>query len=646
MGAPPNLRRYVVSVGPGTGRARGESVITQLTGNGRVLLTVNEDGDWNELFYPYPGQFQQLREMRIGVFDVPAARFSWLRRGNGYAIQQAPFGPGHLPESIWNGHGLRLEVRDHVHPNHDLVVRTLRLRADPPRPVRLFAYHAFQIAESMYQDTAYVDPAVPSLMHYKRGYFFEFFADPTFTRAVCGEHTLKGLRGTYVDAEDGRLEGRPVAHGAADSVMEWDLEPKSDRDTEILLFMAIGRSLPGVHQVREYVRTGGSQRFVRESEAFWDTWAARRLPNPPKGLSDRARDLYRSSVLILRHSTGSNGAIIASPDTRSLVASGDTYNFCWWRDGGYVSKAMDEAGLYENADRFLDFARSCQNPDGSFFHRHFPDGAIGSTWHPPPFLQIDQTATVIAAAWHHFKRGGDPDILLDLWPLVKGAAVFLSSFRDPETGLPAPSFDLWEERLGIHTYSTAAVIHALERAARIAQEIGKDGSPWQQASAEIREAAVRHLWSPELNRFVRSISPRDERVDASVLFALKLGLIPWSDPRARVVVDGIEKRLWAADRGGLARYEGDVYYGPENPWIICTLWLAEARLQLGERDRARELIEWVAAHATPTRLLPEQIDRGTGEPKSATPLTWSHSTFVDVVHKYAESEAHGRVPEE
>jgi len=309
-------------------------MITQVTGNGRLLLTVNENGDWNELFYPFPGQFQHLREARLGVFDVSGSKFTWLRRGNGFEIHQMPYGTGHLPQSIWKGHGLTISVRDHVHPNHDLVARVFRVRAESSRPVRLFAYHAFQIAESMYQDTAFVDPSIPSLVHYKRGYFFEFFADPPYTRAVCGEHTLKGLQGTYVDAEDGRLEGRSVAHGAADSVMEWDFDAKPDHDVEIRLFLAAGRSLPAVHQVRDYVRHGGSARFIQESEAFWETWVQRRLPHPPQALSAWARDVYRSSVLLLRHSTGPNGAIIASPDTRSLVAAGDTYNYCWWRDGG------------------------------------------------------------------------------------------------------------------------------------------------------------------------------------------------------------------------------------------------------------------------------------------------------------------------
>jgi oligosaccharide amylase len=613
-------------------------VITQLSGNGRLLLTVNEHGDWNELFYPYPGQFQQLREARLGLYDVRASKFAWLRRGNGFTIEQHPFGAGQLPESTWAGDGVRLAVRDHVHPNHDLIVRVIRLRAEPARPLRLFAYHAFQIAESMYQDTAYVDPAVPSLVHYKRGYYFEFFADPAFTHAACGEHTLKGLQGTYVDAEDGRLEGRAVAHGAADSVMEWDVEPSEGGEAELQIFLVAARSLPGAHEVRDYVRLGGPGRFVREAERFWESWAERRLPHPPKGLSQLGREVYRASVLLMRHVTGPNGAIVASPDTRSLVAAGDTYNYCWWRDGGYIAKAMDEAGLYEGATKFLGFAQQCQNADGSFFHRHFPDGALGSTWHPPPFLQIDQTATVIAAAWHHFKRGGDPDVLVTLWPLVKGAANFLSDFRDPATHLPRPSFDLWEERMGVHAYSTAAVAHALERAARIASEIGKDPAPWRRASEEVREAAVGRLWDPDLGRFVRSVEPRDERLDASLLLALKLGLLPWDDPRARTAVDAIERRLWAPPLGGLARYEGDAYYGRENPWIVCTLWLAEARLRLGDVRRCHELIEWVVARATPTHLLPEQVDRETGEPRSATPLTWSHSTFVDVVHKFAESE--------
>jgi GH15 family glucan-1,4-alpha-glucosidase len=100
------------------------------------------------------------------------------------------------------------------------------------------------------------------------------------------------------------------------------------------------------------------------------------------------------------------------------------------------------------------------------------------------------------------------------------------------------------------------------------------------------------------------------------------------------MVEAVEKNLWNETVGGVARYEGDTYYGKQNPWILCTLWLAEAHLVMGNAGRCRELIEWAAKTAGPTYLLAEQLDSTTGQHTSVTPLVWSHSTFVDVVHEY------------
>ncbi len=538
-----------------------------------------------------------------------------------------------MPETRYRGLGAELSIREHVHPNHDLLIRVLRLSAEAGRKFRLFAYHSFKIEESMYQETAYVDPEMHSVVHYKRNYYFEIFSEPAFDIAVCGEHTLKGLKGTYVDAEDGMLDGRAISHGAADSALQWELTARGREPVLVRLFLALGRAPEATRRLRQYIRSGDPTRFEREAQAFWGTWLARHPPQIPAGFGPRAHHLYQASVMVMRHVSGQNGSIIASPDTTSLLIGGDSYNYCWWRDGGYIAKAMDEANLYDNAHRFLRFAAQCQRPDGSFLHRHFPDGSIGSTWHPPPFLQVDQVGTVIAAIWHHFKLRADLDTLLELWPTVKSAAEFLTQFRDLPTGLPKPSYDLWEEREGIHAYSTAVVVHALERAARIALELGKDGERWRQVGRSMHDAAIAKFWDADRQRFVRSVNPLDERLDASVLLGLKLGLLDWSDPRARITVDTIEKRLWNAKVGGLARFEGDTYYGLENPWIICTLWLAEARLLLGETDRCREIIQWVTEHAEPSYLFPEQVDAQSGEARSATPLTWSHSTYVAVLHK-------------
>ncbi|MCI4349318.1 MAG: glycoside hydrolase family 15 protein [Thermoplasmata archaeon] len=612
-------------------------MIAQLAGNGRVLLTLNDLGEWEDLFYPYPGQFQHLREARLGLFDVDQSRFQWLRPGGEIALTGQVPSVENYPTTAWAGDGLALTTEEIVHPNHDLVLRIVRMRSETERRLRLFSYQSFSIAESMFQETAYVDPTSWSLVHYKRGYYFELFGDPAFDHAVCGEHTLKGLKGTYVDAEDGRLEGRTIAHGAADSVIQWDVHLAPGVESTVRIVLAIGRGPEAVHRLRDDVRATGPRRFETESKAYWQAWITRHLADRLNGFGEPIRRLSRSSVLVLKHLAGANGAIIASPDTRPLATGGDSYNYCWWRDGGYVSEAMELAGLRDYSERFLRFAMRCQGPGGAFLHRHFPDGEIGSTWHPPAFLLIDQTATVVSATWHHLETGADPDMILELWPMVKSAANFLTEFRDESTKLPAASYDLWEERFGIHLYSSAAVAHALERASRIANVLGKDHPRWQIAAEEIRSAALTQFWDPGLGRFIRSIAPRDERIDASTLLALDLELLEPTDPKFAGTVETITKRLWSSKIGGIARYERDEYFGHENPWIVCTLWLAAAHLRMGDRTRCRELIDWTITHATPTGLLPEQVDSLIGEPKSATPLAWSHAALLEIVHRYRQT---------
>src|SRR5690348_9719840 len=120
-------------------------MISQLTGNGRVLLTIDETGEWTGLFYPYPGQFQHLRETRLGLYDVSERRFTWLRDRGTFEFHQEYPGPGHAPRSIWADGGLTTTVEDYVHPNHDLIIRIVRFDSDRPREVRLFSYHSLSI---------------------------------------------------------------------------------------------------------------------------------------------------------------------------------------------------------------------------------------------------------------------------------------------------------------------------------------------------------------------------------------------------------------------------------------------------------------------------------------------------------------------
>jgi GH15 family glucan-1,4-alpha-glucosidase len=244
---------------------------------------------------------------------------------------------------------------------------------------------------------------------------------------------------------------------------------------------------------------------------------------------------------------------------------------------------------------------------------------------------------------------------------VRTAADFMCSFREPRTKLPAASFDLWEERRGIHAFTPAAVWAGLDAARQFASAFGQrsHAERYGIAADEIKAAALEHLYDEDRGRFVRTLNVlpdgtivKDSTIDISLAGVWLFGMLPADDPRVVATMKAIEQRLWVRTAiGGLARYENDYYMQvsqdvanvPGNPWFIGTLWLAEHYTELAKTTadlrRPRELLEWCVSKALPSGVLAEQVHPYTGDPISAAPLTWSHAGFVSAVRRYARKAA-------
>jgi len=232
-------------------------------------------------------------------------------------------------------------------------------------------------------------------------------------------------------------------------------------------------------------------------------------------------------------------------------------------------------------------------------------------------------------------------------PLIKSSADFLCQYRDPETGLPDESYDLWEERRGILSFTVGVVFGGLTAASLFCTIFGEEeiADRYRKVAAGIRDAASVHLWRDDLNRFCRMIyrNPRggkeiDATCDASLWGLFAFGLYSVDHPKISSTFTTLREKLWVKTQvGGMARYENDLYQQvspavPGNPWFICSLWLADYLTEKAANEkelaRALEIMEWVCNHALPSGVLAEQINPITGEPISVSPLTWSHATFV------------------
>jgi len=268
-------------------------------------------------------------------------------------------------------------------------------------------------------------------------------------------------------------------------------------------------------------------------------------------------------------------------------------------------------------------------------------------------IQEDETALVLWALWQHYEQFRDIEFIKPLYKsLIKHAADFLMNYRDTETGLPLPSYDLWEERQGILTFTVSTVYGGLIAASKFTDAFGEKelSQDYYEGAKRLREGMDRYLYLEKEGRFARMINFKqdgsieiDSTIDASLYGIFAFGAYSPEDEKVKNTMNQVYTRLWNPKIGGLARYENDPFYRADpqaqgNPWFVTTLWLAQYWIALAKEKKdlkpALEILEWVAAHALPSGVLAEQINPLTQAPLSVSPLTWSHGTYITVVQEY------------
>lgn len=630
-------------------------------GNGSLLVNFDDKYQIRDIYFPHVGQEDHTKGFPSRLGAWVDGEFTWVSDSE-WTRDLRYIGDSAITDVLLTHSALNVQIRCHdVVAEHDNVFLRYFKITDlvGGRDIRVFLHHDFRIYETKKGDTAFYDPATHAVIHYKRDRYFLINTSPHFAQFATGRKAFKHSEGTWRDAEDGELSNAAITEGSVDSTLAVHLNGSG----EFFVWIAAGRSYGEVSELDQNIRDiGAASIFEKVSEASQQL-LARSTADLTKLPQDVA-DLYRRSLLILPTQIDRNGAIIAATDHDVTIRATDHYAYMWPRDGAFVANALDLAGHHDLSRNFFDLCSRILDHRGYFLQKYNPDGTPGSGWHSSwdhwrqrslAPIQEDETALVLWALGEHYRLTNDLDFVERMYPtLVTRAADFLLSFRDENTGLPLPSWNLWEDRRGIHTFTCATVVTGLRAAGDLAKLLGNDqpSAIYRRASDEIVTAMSDHLYSPSLGRFLRSLEAdaadnlsSDATVDASLFGIFYFGCFTADDPRVGGTMRAVEDKLLNRGLyGGVARFEGDGYMRvseryPGNSWFICTLWLAEWYIALGELDKALKLLDSIPPLACPSGVLAEQYDPDTGEPLSVSPLTWSHSTYVATVHSYLRTSS-------
>ncbi len=639
-------------------------------GNGNILVNLDHLGQVRDFYFPYVGLENQVGGHfvhRIGAFVD--GTLSWLHDdGWQISVESEDTVLAGKIQAINSRLGVSLLITDLVYNEKNIFLRRVivkNTRPDTARSIIIFFNQQFEMYESHMAHTVYYDPVRKVIIHYRNRRTFLINAQIEgrgFDDYSTGVFGTEGKEGTHKDAEDGVLAKNNIEHGQVDSVIGLTANYQPLEEKLIYYWLTVGESINEVGTLNEYALEHGPGHLVETTRNFWRAWVTRQNFNF-HGLEENIISLFNKSLLVMRTHVSGNGAIIASGDSNILQKGKDTYCYVWPRDAAIAALALSEAGDTHVAKLFFGFCNRVISKDGYFMHKYSPDESLGSSWHPwvrdgkfqlP--IQEDGTALVLHTLWRYYEISKDLEFIESIYnSLIKKTADFLVLYRDEQTGLPKPSYDLWEERFGVTTFTAASVVGALAAAAKFAKLLGKKKSEviYQEASESVRQAILSLLYDSDNHRFCKLLRLTgdelhyDLTIDASTAHGLStFDILPPDDKRLIKEIADAKQALEVNSKiGGLARYQNDAYNRSNpsfqgNPWFITTLWFAQTSIKAAKNEAdlesAKEALRWCARYASESGLLAEQLDPVTGEPLSVSPLVWSHAEFVRTVIQYLD----------
>jgi GH15 family glucan-1,4-alpha-glucosidase len=478
---------------------------------------------------------------------------------------------------------------------------------------------------------------------------------------------LDGTVQLQVEVEPrGGAEMRPALSG---------LSVQAARRPDLRLHVRSNRALEGLRTVHDLSRGerldvvlswGRSHRhhgldaeaMLRATVDAWRRWMRGfRYAGPEEPLVRRA-----AITLKLLDSYVEGSAVAAATSSLPAPIGGVRnwdYRYTWIRDAAFTVFAMRRIGFSQESDAFLGWVLDALEREGSRRVRimYTLDGEPVPDEHEDPELegyrgsapvrwgngaadqlQHDLYGEILDCADQWSRSGGRIEPYL--WQGLAGLA------NTAQTAWQEPDQGIWEVRSEgrVFTYSAAMCQVALDRAAAIAERLQLPGplEQWRAEANKLQSLILNQSWDDQWQTLSDHLGGGGS-LDASLLALPLRRVVPADHPRMVATTPAVAERL-SAGGGLLYRYlhtdSPDGIAGDEGAFLLCSFWLVDNLAQQGRLEEAAELYSSLCARASPTGLLPEQINPSTGEFMGNFPQAFSHIGVIFSGVTLAAAERH------
>jgi GH15 family glucan-1,4-alpha-glucosidase len=393
-----------------------------------------------------------------------------------------------------------------------------------------------------------------------------------------------------------------------------------------------------------------AERFLERTLDYWRRWVkGTRIPRDYQG------EVIRSALALKLHQYEDTGALLAATTTSlpEHPRSGRTwdYRFCWLRDAYFTLNAFERLGHSEEMELFLGYLRNRAEERGGLLQPAYRISGDAAA----PERELDHLAgfngdgpvRIGNQAFEHVQNDAYGEMVLavsrlfldkrfvgEIPPLT--ALEIVGGLLDQITAhLDEPDAGPWEFRGGTRLHSFSVLMHwaGARRAVEVAEALGDEAlaSRARDVERQASELLDTRCWNDGAGAITQVAG--EDQLDAALLLAVHLGLLPADDPRAASHVDAIRTRL-SVDGGLLRRYDSSDDFGiTQAAFTVCTFWLVEALAIIGRTDEARELFERLLELHNGLGLYSEDILPGTLEQSGNFPQTYSHVGLINAAFR-------------
>lgn len=567
-----------------------------LVGNSKILGCLSDKAEILRLYYPNIDYFQLINFFSLGIYD--SNKVYWFKDAE--AVNQ--YYDGNIVYTELKVNDVSVTIRDYILPDKNIFVRALKFM----KPSNLLVYSGLNSDVNKKVSSMYADN---TLIQYSQDMYMA-----TFSKKDVYRYQINNVK-DYIE-KPSSFNGEDYIGMSEEAVISYE------DVSEISLYITLDSKLAECLESVKWCKEQDENMLYKSTKTYWEDYMKpfEKLDFLKSISKVNEREIIKRTIYMYKLlSNDETGAVLASPDVDENYTRCGRYGYCWPRDALFINEALYILEMKDHLNKFYNvWAKRAQLSSGLFEQRYYANGELAPSWG----LQIDETAAILIGISRHVNY-------LFLEELILKSTVALMNFID-DRGLSKSSYDLWEERKGVHLYSTVSIYAALKTSRDMLKVIDdiKYASLLERIDMKINEVRRGiNEYFVENGRLKRSLD--DYKIDISLLcVCVPFDVFDVNDDVVKNTVSEIERTLHMSN-GGYMRYQWDNYIGG-NTWIVSSLWLAMYYIKLGDLAKARELFDWVTNHADSLYFLPEQIEREGNKTAWVTELSWSHAMYVIV----------------